>query len=99
MSEVNADSSVGFLVKAQSGDSHAANRLLARYLPRLRRSASGRPMLGLQTMLDTGDLVGQRGNSYPLQKTRRQIRVSRRIPGDHTACRQDGRQTLTRLGW
>jgi len=42
MSEVNADSSVGLLVKAQSGDNDALNRLLARYLPRLGRLASGR---------------------------------------------------------
>jgi hypothetical protein len=83
MSEVNADSS----------------RLLARYLPRPRRSASGRLPLGLQTLLDTGDLVGQRENSYPPQKTQRQYRVGRRIRGARTASRQDGRQTLTRLGW
>ena len=84
MSEVNADSSVDLLVKAQSADNDAANRLLSSYLPRLRRSASGRLSRGLQTMLDTGDLVGQRGNSYPSQKTQRQYSVGRRIPGDRT---------------
>jgi hypothetical protein len=41
MSEVNADSSGGLLVKAQSGDNDALNRLLARYLPRLERWARG----------------------------------------------------------
>jgi RNA polymerase sigma factor (sigma-70 family) len=57
MPEVKADSSVDLLLKAQSGDDDALNRLLARYLPRLRRWASGRLPFGLRTMLDTGDLV------------------------------------------
>lgn len=99
MPEVNADSSVGLLVKARPGDNDGPNRFLARYLPGLRRSASRRLPLGLQPMLDTGDLVGQRGNSYPPQKTQRQCRVGRRIPGDRTAGPQDGRRTLMRLGW
>jgi len=42
MSEVDADSSGGLLVKAQSGDNDALNWLLARYLPRPGRWASGR---------------------------------------------------------
>jgi RNA polymerase sigma factor (sigma-70 family) len=57
MPEVKADSSVDLLLKAQSGDEDALNRLLARYLPRLERWASGRLPLGARTMLDTGDLV------------------------------------------
>ena len=57
MPEANVDSSVDLLVKAQSGDEHALNQLLARYLPRLRRWASGRLPFGLRTMLDTGDLI------------------------------------------
>jgi RNA polymerase sigma-70 factor (ECF subfamily) len=57
MPEVKADSSVDLLLKAQSGDDDALNRLLARYLPRLKRWASGRLPSGLRTMLDTGDLV------------------------------------------
>jgi RNA polymerase sigma-70 factor (ECF subfamily) len=57
MPEVRADSSVDLLLKAQSGDSEALDRLLTRYLPRLRRWASGRLPWGLRTMLDTGDLV------------------------------------------
>jgi RNA polymerase sigma-70 factor (ECF subfamily) len=57
MSEVKADSSVDLLLKAQSGDSDALNELLTRYLPRLRRWASGRLPWALRTMLDTGDLV------------------------------------------
>jgi len=51
------DSSVSLLLKAQSGDSEALNRLLGRYLPRLRRWATGRLPWALRTMLDTGDLV------------------------------------------
>ena len=57
MPEVRVDSSVDLLLKAQSGDEDALNRLLARYLPRLQRWASGRLPWALRTMLDTGDLV------------------------------------------
>ncbi len=57
MPDVRVDSSVDLLLKAQSGDEDALNRLLARYLPRLRRWASGRLPWALRTMLDTGDLV------------------------------------------
>jgi RNA polymerase sigma-70 factor (ECF subfamily) len=57
MPEVKADSSVDLLLKAQSGDEDALNRLLTRYLPRLRRWTSQRLPWGLRTMLDTGDLV------------------------------------------
>jgi RNA polymerase sigma-70 factor (ECF subfamily) len=57
MSEVKAESSVDLLLKAQSGDEDALNRLLTRYLPRLQRWARGRLPTGLRTMLDTGDLV------------------------------------------
>jgi RNA polymerase sigma factor (sigma-70 family) len=57
MPDVKADSSVDLLLKAQSGDDDALNRLLTRYLPRLQRWASGRLPWGLRTMQDTGDLV------------------------------------------
>jgi RNA polymerase sigma-70 factor (ECF subfamily) len=57
MPEAKVDSSVDLLVKAQSGDETALNQLLERYLPRLRRWASGRLPFGLRTMLDTGDLI------------------------------------------
>src|SRR3989442_5251840 len=57
MGDVKPDSSVDLLLKAQSGDDDALNRLLARYLPRLQRWASGRLAVGVRTMLDTGDLV------------------------------------------
>jgi hypothetical protein len=42
MLEVNADSSVGLPVMAQSRDDDGLNRLLARYLPRLGRWGCGR---------------------------------------------------------
>jgi RNA polymerase sigma-70 factor (ECF subfamily) len=57
MPEIKGDSSVDLLLKAQSGDGDALNELLARYLPRLQRWASGRLPAGVRTMLDTGDLV------------------------------------------
>lgn len=57
MADVRMDSSVELLVKAQSGDGEALNGLLARYLPRLKRWASGRLPAGMRTMLDTSDLV------------------------------------------
>src|SRR6185436_9778066 len=57
MPGVQGDSSVELLLKAQSGDAEALEWLLARYLPRLQRWASGRLPSALRTMLDTGDLV------------------------------------------
>ncbi len=68
MSEVDADSSVGLLVKAQSGDNDAANRLLASYLPRLRRSASGRQSLGLQTCWTPETWLNNAGRATHLRK-------------------------------
>jgi RNA polymerase sigma-70 factor (ECF subfamily) len=57
LTEMDMDSSVELLAKAQSGDEEARNLLLARYLPQLKRWASGRLPANLRTMLDTGDLV------------------------------------------
>ena len=57
MPEARVDSSVDLLFKAQSGDAQALDRLLARYLPRLQRWASGRLPAGVRTMRDTGDVV------------------------------------------
>ena len=45
------------LLKAQSGDDDALNQLLARYLPRLRRWASGRLPWGAPDDAGHGDLV------------------------------------------
>src|ERR1700730_9113739 len=57
MADVPDDRSVDLLIKAQSGDDDALDRLLARYLPRLRKWASGRLPSSARTMMDTGDLV------------------------------------------
>jgi RNA polymerase sigma-70 factor (ECF subfamily) len=57
MTDVSGDSSVDLLVKAQGGDADALDRLLARYLPRLRRWASGRLPSAARSMMDTADLV------------------------------------------
>lgn len=51
------ESSITLLNRAQAGDDLALNDLLARYIPRLRRWASGRLPKGVASMLDTGDLV------------------------------------------
>jgi len=57
MADMGVESSVELLARAQSGDDAALNSLLARYLPRLMRWASGRMPAGMRTMLDTSDLV------------------------------------------
>jgi RNA polymerase sigma-70 factor (ECF subfamily) len=57
MLDTSVESSVELLERAQSGDDAALNSLLARYLPRLTRWASGRLPAGMRTMLDTSDLV------------------------------------------
>ena len=57
MDEHEADTSIALLARAQTGDEDALNRLLARYLPRLQRWASGRLPSSARTMHDTGDLV------------------------------------------
>src|SRR5262245_24994433 len=57
MADMGVESSVELLARAQSGDDAALNTLLARYLPRLMRWASGRLPAGTRTMLDTSDLV------------------------------------------
>jgi RNA polymerase sigma-70 factor, ECF subfamily len=51
------ESSVDLLLKAKSGDDDALERLLGRYLPRLRRWTSRRLPMALRTLLDSGDLV------------------------------------------
>jgi RNA polymerase sigma-70 factor, ECF subfamily len=55
--EDDPERSVDLLRKAQAGDEQARNDLIARYLPRLERWASGRLPLSVRTMLDTGDIV------------------------------------------
>jgi len=51
------ESSMGLLRLAQAGNRQALDDLLARYLPRLQRWASGRLPIGIRTMNDTGDIV------------------------------------------
>jgi len=55
--EVSATSSLALLEQARHGDSHALNRLLQRYLPRITRWASGRLPRWARDMSDTDDLV------------------------------------------
>lgn len=57
MPSPDAESSIDLLVQAQTGNDDALNRLLARYLPRLRRWASGRLPRSARPMLETGDVV------------------------------------------
>ncbi len=45
------------LMQAKGGDARASEALLARYLPRLQRWASGRLPLHSRSLLDTADLV------------------------------------------
>ena len=52
-----ADSSLFLLRQAQSGNQDALNRLVARYLPRLKRWATGRLPLWARDLADTQDLV------------------------------------------
>ena len=51
------ESSVDLLARAQGGDQRALNDLLARYLPRLRRWASGRLPPAARSLLDTEDVI------------------------------------------
>lgn len=51
------DSSLELLRHARNGDPHAADRLCARYLPRLNRWATGRLPHSARDLLDTNDLV------------------------------------------
>jgi len=51
------ESSLSLLKRAQAGDETALNALIARYLPRLRRWATGRLPVSARGMSDTQDLV------------------------------------------
>ena len=51
------ESSIDLLLKAQAGNAQALDRLLARYLPRLLRWATGRMPVGIRSMNDTCDIV------------------------------------------
>lgn len=54
---MSLESSVELIRRAQQGDDEALNQLLARYLPRLRRWASGRLPQRVRELSDTNDLV------------------------------------------
>ena len=53
----SAESTAGLLARARAGDGSAADTLFARYLPRLRRWASGRLPRWARDVADTTDLV------------------------------------------
>ena len=55
--ETSPDSTIRLLERARNGDSSAADALFARYLPRLRRWASGRLPRWARDIADTHDLV------------------------------------------
>jgi len=53
----DAVSSIDLLVRAQRGDHEALDRLVTRYLPRMRRWAHGRLPQGARGLADTSDVV------------------------------------------
>ena len=57
MTEPDNDSSMHLLVRVREGDSVALDELIARYLPRLRRWATGRLPVGARDLMDTDDIV------------------------------------------
>lgn len=56
-STVSAESSLSLLLRAQQGDGVAIEALMARYLGRLQRWASGRIPPSVRGLLDTNDVV------------------------------------------
>ena len=56
-SEADLDTTVALLARYRAGDERARDRLLARYLPLLRRWAHGRLPAGARQLSDTDDLV------------------------------------------
>ena len=57
MDNQTGETSLRLLEMAKAGDRHALNELLERYLPRLRRWASGRVPAAARGMIDTDDVV------------------------------------------
>ena len=56
-STISAESSLSLLLRAQQGDQVAVEALMARYLTRLQRWATGRVPKGARGLLDTNDVV------------------------------------------
>lgn len=56
-STISAESSLSLLLRAQQGDGVAVEALMARYLARLQRWASGRVPASARGLLDTNDVV------------------------------------------
>jgi RNA polymerase sigma-70 factor (ECF subfamily) len=56
-STISAESSLSLLLRAQQGDSVALGALMARYLARLQRWASGRVPAAARGLIDTNDVV------------------------------------------
>src|SRR4051812_23968454 len=56
-SQTELESSLDLLARARAGDRQALDVLMARYLPRLRRWASGRLPRWARDLADTQDLV------------------------------------------
>ena len=54
---ISEESSLSLLARAQQGDGVATEALMARYLARLQRWASGRVPSGARSLLDTDDVV------------------------------------------
>ena len=54
---VSVDTTFDLVERAKSGDSDALNRLFGRFLPSLRRWASGRLPRWSRDLMDTDDLV------------------------------------------
>lgn len=55
--ESPAETSIELLARARDGDARALDELLVRYLPRLKRWATGRLPANARDMLDTADIV------------------------------------------
>jgi RNA polymerase sigma-70 factor (ECF subfamily) len=54
---ISEETSLSLLLRAQQGDGVATEALMARYLARLQRWASGRVPSGARSLLDTDDVV------------------------------------------
>jgi RNA polymerase sigma-70 factor (ECF subfamily) len=57
LTQADAESSLTLLARARAGDQRALDTLVARYLPRLRRWATGRLPAWARDLADTEDLV------------------------------------------